>query len=247
MPHAMLMNKHSQHYASLLAPVYLWMVGGMAAALERGRAEVEPLSTPGVAAPTAIDLGAGFGMHAIPLAQMGYAVTAIDSSPLLLSTLADHAPGLAIQTVQGDLIEFATYVKTAADLILCMGDTLTHLSSQADVATLFQRVHQALKPGGRFAASFRDYSTPRAGHDRFIPVKADDERILTCFLEYGAGHVTVHDILHERKEGTWQMKLSSYEKVMLSPAWVCESLAGLGFDVTSHVDQRGMTHVLATR
>lgn len=241
------MNTHSEHYANLLAPVYLWMVGGMAAALERGRAEVAPLHMPEVSTPTAIDLGAGFGMHSIPLARLGYSVTAIDSSPLLLSTLAEHAPGMSIRTVQGDLIEFVTHVKREADLILCMGDTLTHLSDEAEVGTLFERVHHALKPGGRFAASFRDYTAPKAGPARFIPVKADDDRILTCFLESGAGHVVVHDILHERLNGHWQMKVSSYQKLKLPPAWVRESLAGLGFDVASHVDQRGMIHVVATK
>ena len=54
------------HYENLLAPIYLWMAGGLDAALAAGAADVAELAgAPGYA----IDLGAGFGMHSIPLAR----------------------------------------------------------------------------------------------------------------------------------------------------------------------------------
>jgi hypothetical protein len=37
------------------------------------------------------------------------------------------------------------------------------------------------------------FAASRAEDQRFIPVRADEVRILTCFLEYHAAHVTVHD------------------------------------------------------
>lgn len=46
--------------------------------------------------------------------------------------------------------------------------------------------------------SFRDYSVPLQDEKRFIPVRSDEGRILTCFLEYSEDSVLVHDILHER-------------------------------------------------
>ena len=48
------------HYANHLVPIYLWMVGGMEAALNAGTADLASwLPGRGVA----VDLGAGFGMH----------------------------------------------------------------------------------------------------------------------------------------------------------------------------------------
>ena len=59
------------------------------------------------------------------------------------------------------------------------------------------------------------------GTARFLPVRADDQRILTCFLEYGPSHVTVHDLLHEREAGgAWRLQTSAYRKLRLSPGWV---------------------------
>jgi 2-polyprenyl-3-methyl-5-hydroxy-6-metoxy-1,4-benzoquinol methylase len=66
-----------EHYARLLAPVYLWMAGGLDHALKQGEADVRPF-IPGRG--LAVDLGAGFGMHAIPLARAGWEVLAIDTS-----------------------------------------------------------------------------------------------------------------------------------------------------------------------
>ena len=77
------------HYANHLGPIYSWMVGNIDAALARSESELHALSLPSatagrVSAGTAIDLGAGFGLHAIPLARRGFNVIAIDSNGPLL-------------------------------------------------------------------------------------------------------------------------------------------------------------------
>ena len=62
------MTTAQRHYEQLLAPIYVWMAGGIESALAAGTQDVA-LLTPGDG--LAIDLGAGFGMHAIPLARGG--------------------------------------------------------------------------------------------------------------------------------------------------------------------------------
>ena len=78
----------ADHYTNLLGPVYTWMVGDVDAALARSDLELDALSLPSQGAGTAVDLGAGFGMHAIPLARRGFSVVAIDSYQPLLQELA---------------------------------------------------------------------------------------------------------------------------------------------------------------
>ena len=90
---------------------------------------------------------------------------------------------------------------------------------------------ESLGPGGQFIATFRDYTAPLAGDARFIPVRADENRILTCFLEYGDDHVDVHDLLYERQGSVWQFKVSGYRKLRLPPAWVGGALDDAGFSV----------------
>jgi len=64
----------------------------------------------------------------------------------------------------------------------------------------------------------------------FGPQLFDEQRTLTCFLEYGVSTVTAHDLLHERDGERWRLRVSSYPKLRLSPDWVVQTLRGLGLD-----------------
>jgi SAM-dependent methyltransferase len=236
-----------EHYARHLAPIYLWMAGGFDAAVARGRSEIETVLGAYAGGGTAVDLGAGFGMHAIPLTGQGYSVLAIDSSALLLELLKDHAGTLSIRTVAGDLLSFQEHLDAPADLILCMGDTLTHLSDMDSVDRLLTLVAEALRPGGQFISSFRDYTVPLTGDSRFISVESDNDRILTCFLDYSPEHVTVHDLLHERTDLMWELRTSSYRKTRISPEWAANSLRSKGFGVRLEPGLAGMVRLVAKR
>ena len=193
----------------------------------------------------AIDLGAGFGMHSIPLAQAGYQVVAIDQSSLLLSVLQEHSLGLPIRIIEANLLEFRTLVPDPCDLILCMGDTLTHLESFEQIQLLLESVVQSLSQKGRFVTTFRDYSTAAAGEGRFIPVRSDCNRIMTCFLEEEPRHINVHDIVHERRDEQWQMSISSYRKLRIVPSAVEEMLRSLKMKVQVERGPRGMVRIEA--
>ncbi|MBI3481295.1 MAG: class I SAM-dependent methyltransferase [Nitrosomonadales bacterium] len=240
------MTTVTEHYENHLAPVYLWMAGGFDAAVARGATEIAAICPNESNGLTAVDLGSGFGMHAIPLARRGYLVLAIDSSPILLDTLRDHVATLPIRTVEDDLLAFQKHLNHKADLILCMGDTLTHLSGLTTVEQLFSQVAESLQPGGQFIATFRDYTTSILEDKRFIPIRSDDDRILTCFLEYSPDYVTVHDVLHERNGSAWQLRVSAYRKLRLSPGWVTTSLQARGFTVRIEPGLAGMIRVTAT-
>lgn len=233
-----------EHYEKHLARVYLWMAGGLEVALAAGTKDVEPLGPgPGLA----VDLGAGFGMHAIPLARAGWDVVALDSSRELLTTLRDAAGSLSVRPVEADLLSFRAHLSEAPSLVVCFGDTLTHLASRADVDRLFADVAATLAPGGRFVTTFRDSTRLPAGEARFIPVRSDADRIATCFLEEEADHVRVHDLLHERSETGWTLRVSSYRKLRLAPEAVAAGLREAGLDAEVSAGPRGMVCVMATR
>jgi len=235
-----------EHYASHLAPVYLWMVGGIDAAMKRGQSEMDAICPNPSKGLPAVDLGAGFGMHAIPLARLGYSVIAIDSSHLLLGVLRSHVDALPVQPIEEDLLSFRKHLKAKADLILCMGDTLTHLPNRQAVEELLADIAESLKAGGTFVSTFRDYTVALLGTARFIPVRSDTDRILTCFLEYLAETVIVHDILYERNGTVWQQRVSAYQKLRLSTEWITNALRTTGFSVRVEQGLSGMVRVVAT-
>jgi hypothetical protein len=130
---------------------------------------------------------------------------------------------------------------------VCMGDTLTHLENVEAVLRLIADAAKSLRSGGCFVITLRDYSQALTGEQRFIAVRSDEHRILTCFLEYSAAHVTVHDLLHERDASGWKLRVSSYPKLRLAPAWVDNALQSAGFVVRREPGLSGMVRLVARR
>ena len=241
------MTSVQDHYDQHLGSVYSWMAGGIESAIERGAAELKALGSTPLGNGMVIDLGAGFGMHAIPLARRGFSVLAIDSCATLLGELSAQQGTLPIQIINDDIQSFQQHLSIKPELVLCMGDTITHLEDRASVAELIATVSAELSVGHRFVVSFRDYSTPLKEEQRFIPVRSDANRIFTCFLEYTDSHITVHDILHERNDSKWELRVSAYRKLRLSPEWLMTSLQENGFEVDRQKDLAGMVRLVAQR
>jgi SAM-dependent methyltransferase len=237
----------NEHYEHHLGPVYLWMAGGPDVALQTGRAEIEALALPMGPGSSVVDLGAGFGMHAIPIAQTGGCVVAVDSSALMLRTLQELGAGLPIIAVCSDLLDFPGHLRAAPDVVLCMGDTITHLPDAQAVASLVRKAAAALKRGGVFVVSMRDYSHPLRGQQRFIPVRSDERRLLTCFLEYEATSVVVYDILQELTDAGWTTRVSHYRKLRLAPDRLAAEMKASGLEVRIEAGVGGMVRLVASK
>jgi len=238
----------NEHYDNHLGAIYGWMIGDFETAKTTAREELRAAGIFDGAGRIAVDLGAGPGTHAIALAEAGYSVTAIDACAELLEELRGNDRAGTVRCVHADLTDLGGYCDNAADVVLCMGDTLTHLPSLASVDALFADVADVLAPGGLFIATFRDYaSTTLEGDARFIPVRQAKSRILTCFLEYEDTTVTVHDLLHEWTESGWALRVGSYPKLRLSPESARSTLERLGLAASLASGPRGMAQLIARR
>jgi SAM-dependent methyltransferase len=245
------MGEVRQHYDTLLSDVYSWMLGGFAAGIDRNIAFFERHGIRPSGSCVAVDLGAGSGFQTIPLARLGFSVTAIDFDGKLLGELRANAREPGIRAIEADLLDFARHVNEPIELAVCMQDTLLHLESKNDVRRLFADVFGALEKGGRFVVTYRDLSHELTGLDRFIPVRSSEDRLLTCFLEYERETVKVHDLLYELHDkesgGSWAFAKSSYRKLRLAPAWVADELSGAGFDAVDSSVEKGFVMMIAKK
>ena len=233
-----------RHYAELLAPVYVWMMGGKAAAAARAQSWVEQRGLAKLAPGIAVDLGSGPGFHAIALADAGFETLAIDSSNELLEELRDPR----VRKVAGDLLDFEELLRDAhAKLILCLGDTLTHLESEQQVDELLDACKRSLAPGGLLALTFRDYSGERKPSECLIRVRDEPERSFSCALEFEPGRVRVTDILHEWRGGRWVESRSTYSKLRLAPESVRAKLRARGFALETDEFANGLATLIALR
>jgi SAM-dependent methyltransferase len=232
------MSTVTEHYEQLLSKHYTWMFGK--SFNEKVKEQESLLSqtlgdlTKQSAGALAVDLGSGPGFQTIALAQLGFSpVIAIDTSSELLDELRCHIGSLPVQIKKADLRDLPTVVPAErATVIVCMGDTLTHLPSKPDVIALFRRVSDALHSGGIFVITYRDLTLELRGADRFIPVRSDENAIMTCFLEYeNAESVLVHDLVYTRLGSDWTLGKSSYSKLRLGVDWVLQELSTAGLAV----------------
>ena len=236
-----------EHYDNLLASCYTWMCGGSDFILKKNRTFFQAHGIRPAHSANAVDLGAGSGFQAIPLAEAGFNVTAVDVSRDLLRELNIAAGRLPIRTIQDDLLNFAEHSPAKVEIIVCMGDTLTHLKTLAEVEELINNIHGALENEGLLILGFRDMTAELIRLDRIIPVRSDSDRIFTCFLEYDKTHVKVHDILYEKTDDHWEMKKSFYRKLRVSSQWTQKFLLKVGFKVEKYDIENGMVTIIARK
>lgn len=223
-----------RHYENLLAEHYTWMFGSDVTAKVAEQQELLASILQDRSRGGALDLGCGSGFQTLALAELGFRpVIAVDTSTKLLAELAQQVRGRAIETRCADIASPAAFQGVvSADVVVCMGDTLTHLSHADQVRDLLKMSVNSLSKGGELILTFRDLSQPVVGTDRFIPVRADDDRIMTCVLDYEAEHVAVTDLVHTRDALGWTLAKSSYRKLRLSPSDVGNWMEAVGFRVT---------------
>jgi len=242
------MNTAKDHYDKQLASVYSWMSGTSEAAIKRNCDLFHQLEIDSTPKGLAVDLGAGSGFQAIPLAELGFSVIAVDFCAALLSELNDRANNLSIRTIHDDILNFSKYVEEQAQIIVCMGDTLTHLESLSSVRSLLSSVGSALATNGKLILTFRDYvSSEPHGTQRFIPVRSDDSTILTCFIEYHEDVVEVYDLLYRKNGDRWLLNASSYPKLRIDKNWLCAQLRKVGLQVIQNEIFNGMICIVAQR
>ena len=236
------------HYNTHLVHIYSWMMGDFDARVgEFGEFLRQHGIVPGAPGALAIDLGAGHGIQSVALARAGFGVVAVDCNAQLLQKIEENSRGYAVEIIDGDMRQVRAFAEREPELIVCCGDTLAHLESMDDVRKFIADCAQTLAQGGLLLLSFRDYSHALTGDERFIPVKSDDARILTCILDYSDDTVRVTDLLHEKSAGGWTQKVSSYHKVRLRTEHVINCIEAQGMTVRVHQTVNRMVYILAVK
>jgi 2-polyprenyl-3-methyl-5-hydroxy-6-metoxy-1,4-benzoquinol methylase len=217
-----------EHYHYHLGKLYSWMAGDFQLKCNEFKQVLIGNNIVPFSNKVAVDLGCGHGVQSIPIAETGFKVLAVDFNQDLLNELKENAKGLDITAINDDIRRVKHFANNPA-LIVCCGDTLCHLDNAREIQTFITDITNTLDHRGITILSFRDYATALTGADRFIPVKSDEHKILTCVVEYEEDFIQVTDLLHERTGNLWKQKVSSYKKVRL-----------LSSDVVKYLEESGM-------
>jgi SAM-dependent methyltransferase len=222
------------HYDALLASRYTWMMGGPDACVANARALLDGVGLTEQGSGVALDLGAGAGYHSKLLASRGFNVVAVDTSEALLKELAGVCAGVGtpVTTVKADLLDESRYAEHGPfTLILCVGDTVTHLSSAHDVDRFIRMAARLLVPGGALLLQFREQPKDLPPQESVITVRSERDRIMQCVLQFEPKKVWVTDVVYEWNGQTWLTIKSTYPKLRLDAATLIDIASTAGLNV----------------
>jgi SAM-dependent methyltransferase len=236
-----------EHYDTHLGNVYSWMLGNFSEKMTAQRdwflkSNVQP-SLNGLA----VDLGAGHGLQSVALAKIGFKVIAVDFNKQLLEELSTNKEDLPVSMRHEDILDFLDSTTERPELIVCMGDTLTHLRNYQDVEKVIHDISRLCIEGGKVIFSFRDLSVERKGVDRFVHIRSDDQRSMTCFLEYFQDYVMVYDLINEKTEIGWVQNVSNYPKLRIGISAFKNTLQQNGINVIAEEVMNGMYFLTGVR
>ena len=222
----------TSHYDALLAARYTWMMGGLDGCLSSARALLDAVGLTDEGHGSVLDLGAGAGYHARVLASRGFSVTAVDTSDALLKELGEVCAGLPVKTVQSDLLDEAKFAELGPFmLVLCVGDTLTHLPSFKEAERLIRMAQRLLLPGGALLLQFREQPLDLSPQDSVITMRSERDRIMQCVLHFEPERAWVTDIVHEWSGQAWLTTKSTYPKLRLSTDALLEVATSAGLNI----------------
>jgi glycine/sarcosine N-methyltransferase len=194
-----------------------------------------------------LDTACGTGMHVIALAKDGFSVDGADLSvkmvekarenALKAGILADFRPIGFGRLAQGfsDRIPY--------DAVLCLGNSLPHLTDPKATIQALRDFQTCLKPGGVLLIQNRNFDAVMAGQDRWMEPQSvqegDREWIFIRFYDFRPdGLINFNILTLARGAGeNWRQQVSQTDLYPLLQGELLEALKTVGF---IHIECFGM-------
>lgn len=118
-----------------------------------------------------LDLGAGTGEHARFIASKGFDVTGVDfSSAMIEKAIAAGDQAGRVRFLQGDMSALPDAAGDGYALVMCVGNALPHLGSEANLDSMARDVRKRLAPGGAILMQLLNYGRIEAKKERSLPL-----------------------------------------------------------------------------
>jgi SAM-dependent methyltransferase len=208
-----------------------------------------------VGARRVLDAACGTGMHALALAERGYEVLGTDLSAGMIERARANAQaaGLKARFVVAGLGELRQQVgddsvpgQGGLDAVLCLGNSLPHLLTPADLQRALSDFAACLRPGGLLLLQNRNFDAVLARQDWQMSPQShregEAEWLFARFYDPRVDGTLTFHVLNLRREGAdpWQQQVIS---TRLWPMQQNELIAALQAtnwaNITSYGDMNG--------
>lgn len=119
-----------------------------------------------------LDCTCGIGTQALPLASLGYAVTATDISHAAVERARTEASarGIDADIRVCDVRNLRDHVDGSFDAVISCDNALPHLLTAEDLLRALSSIRACLNPGGLLLVSLRDYDALRRTRPTGVPI-----------------------------------------------------------------------------
>ncbi len=106
-----------------------------------------------------LDCACGIGTQSLGLAKRGFKITGCDISSAAIERARKEASQreLDIHFLVADMRNLLALGDTLFDAVICMDNSLPHLTTEQELLQAATQIQSKLRPGGVFIASIRDY------------------------------------------------------------------------------------------
>jgi len=164
-----------------------------------------------------LDVACGTGMHAIALAQRGYAVTGADLSARMIERAWENAAaaGSDARFVVAGFGELATSVDDGFDALLCLGNSLPHVLTVEALRATLADFAAVLRPGGLLLIQNRNFDAVMANRERWMEPQAhregSQEWLFIRFYDFNPDGTLAFNVITLRRQGTgeWAQRVET--------------------------------------
>jgi glycine/sarcosine N-methyltransferase len=170
-----------------------------------------------VGARRVLDAACGTGMHALELARRGYEVLGADLSAGMIDRARGNAvnAGVDVRFEVAGFGELSARVGAGFDAVLCLGNSLPHLLTSADLAAGLADFAACLRPGGLLLIQNRNFDAVLSHGERWMEPQAhregEGEWLFLRFYDFEPDGTLTFNLVTLRREedGRWTQRVKS--------------------------------------
>ena len=194
-----------------------------------------------------LDAACGSGGHALALARWGYRVVGTDISPVMVALAREKAGEAQVAFHVAGLGELASRF-SPFDAVLCLGNSLPHLLTEAELQMALQDLASSLRPDGLLVLHNLNYDRRWRERPRWFAVSAGTHQgrqaLVWRFADYidtPQPRIDFHIALfHEQSDGQWTSEVHSTPQRPLFRADLARLLPAAGMtDIAYYGDLSG--------
>jgi len=197
-----------------------------------------------------LDVACGTGMHTIALAQKGYEMAGADLSAGMIERARANAVAAEVD-VRFEAVGFGELARTFApinfDALLCLGNSLPHLLTPADLASALTDFAACLRPGGLLLIQNRNFDAILKRRERWMEPQShregETEWLFLRFYDFEINGTLAFNMVTLQREGTgsWNQHATSTQLWPLRQAELAVALEAAFDDVICYGDMNDVS------